>query len=439
MHSPKVDTDSPAFELLSDLIAEDYLVVISGAGVSRGLERKDGKGKIPGWKELLAEIFGGLRAKLVREEAEEIEAVLSEADPSAQSLIEIASILREADEGEYVRELLAQVTPKSGACSPTHLAIEELCPRGIVTFNYDDCHENAFERKNREAPRVLTPYSEEAMVESHQDRMRSRFVLKAHGCVRDTRPRLVLDWQSYRSLLAKQPAYRAFLQNVLTSFDCLFVGFGLSDPDFDTFVDVIAATYGSPVRQHIAIRRANNDASLEFVWRRRYGIQCLHVSDYSRIPSIIAEAARRAGPHLSSRLDDAVSDDFATRQSAHNYFRALGPLGKRSASEALKSRITTERDEFRLSEIVYSLGVIDPRSNRQELIEAVANPSHRTAQPASRALTVLRPVLDHDDLEMIRDWVLFYKSNRYPDDSQGRLEKYCDYLLVYVLAKHGTR
>lgn len=210
--STTVDEDSPAFGLLADLIARDELVVITGAGVSFGLKRKGATDGIPGWGELLNRLHCALKSHLPPELDQQLSLVLSSTPVPTQCLLEAASALRDAAPDEYERELLAQVTPEPGQYSQTHRAIEELMPRGVITFNYDDCHEAAHEQCYGKQLEALTPYAEDEMVHLLKGRLREYFLLKAHGSVHNTQGPLVLDWTSYRTLLAKQPAYRAFFQ-----------------------------------------------------------------------------------------------------------------------------------------------------------------------------------------------------------------------------------
>jgi hypothetical protein len=438
MPSSEVNEGSPAFHLLADLIAGDDLVAITGAGISYGLKRKGGADGVPGWEELLRRIHERLKPSIDARENAEISDVLAASPVPTQCLLEAASRLRESDSMMYEAELLSQVTPEPGQFSETHSALELLNPRGIITFNYDDCHESAHEDQHGKEIQALTPYTENSLVEHLSSRLSNRFLLKAHGSIHDSTGPLVLDWSSYRSLLSKQPVYRAFFQNVLTNFNCLFVGFSLSDPDFDTFVDSIASVYGSPVSEHVAIRHLDHSSPEEFVWRRRYGITCLHVSSYDRIPELIAKASKTAGPKLRSCLDLALSTDISERQIAHRRLERLGILGKRCASEAFKYMLLEESDEFLISEIVYSLGVIDAYSNKETIMEQIANPTHSTAAPAGRALTVLRPALSPSDLPRIAEWQAYYETHRFADDPQNRLMQYCDYYLVYVPSKFAS-
>jgi hypothetical protein len=108
------------------------------------------------------------------------------------------------------------------ARSPLHDLIEDLEPLGIMTFNYDLGHENAYRARRPERHRMRRAiYSDERKLRAVlTDDFRSRFLLKAHGCI--SRPKtIVLDRASYREVMARQPGYRAFAHHVLARFSAL--------------------------------------------------------------------------------------------------------------------------------------------------------------------------------------------------------------------------
>ena len=98
----------------------------------------------------------------------------------------------------------------------------------------------------------------------------------------------------------------------------------------------------------------------------------------------------------------------------------------------------SETDEFRISEIIFSLGVIHPAQNKEAIMSVLADPKYKTSKPAGRALTQLRSALTLEDVDRIREWKEFYRFHKYPDDPTNRLEQYCDYYLVYVRSKFAS-
>jgi hypothetical protein len=77
------------------------------------------------------------------------------------------------------------------ARTPLHDLIEDLEPLGIITFNYDLGHENAYRARRRDRHRMHRAiYSDERKLRVViAEDFRSRFLLKAHGCI--SRPKTV--------------------------------------------------------------------------------------------------------------------------------------------------------------------------------------------------------------------------------------------------------
>lgn len=412
-------------------------MVVSGAGISLSIPRAGSSECLPTWPTLLQRLHAEFEGDLPNSENVEMVSILATKDIPAETLIEMAGRLRRIDVDRFDDVLRKQVTPEPGSFSETHRAIGKIQPRGILTFNYDDCHENSLESLGVDVD-VLIPEDEDRFVEHLRDGLRNRFLLKAHGCIHRRNTQLVLDSVSYRELFSKRPAYRAFVQNLLTQFDCLFVGFGLSDPDFDLFVNVIAASYGSPIRNHVAIRHQNEKNSSEYFLKSKHGIHVLHVSDWPIIPDIVMAGAETAGPTLQRILESALSPQMEKRSVSHRELTALGTMGKQVASKSLLRRLRTERDEFRISEIAYALGVTDPMGNKDTLISIVSNTDYGSAAPAARALTVLKSALTPDDLRQLASWSDRFRTAIYPDDPKNRLLKYCEYYETYIPAKFAS-
>ncbi len=438
-----------AFDILCDIIASDSLVCITGAGVSFGLRRRDGSGSLPGWKALLADLFAKFASRITGQERQDCQAILAEPSPPGTRLIELASIIRKNNEPEFDVAFKDLVTPETGKCTDKHSALLEIQPRGIVTFNYDNGHENAAAALGQKLD-VLLPTDEGKIAHTLNRRISEIFLLKAHGSIDDPQMPLVLTYESYRDLLVKSPAYRAFVQNILTNFHLLIVGFGLSDPDFDVFIHNLVGQYGSILRQHVVLRGVGEQSNQEIELRRRYGIHTLYLESYDDIPRILRDAASSASRSLRELLRLSVySESGHERGEAHQKLRHLGPAGRKSAVEELKKakdKLTatpslTEPERLKrahyLSEIAYTLGTIDAKQIKPILM-AIVDEDDGSIAPAARALTVLRGVLELVDLPTLHKWLARFKT-KYLDNTDGhRLVVYTEYLIVYVSAKYNS-
>ncbi len=430
-----IGEQSPTWGMLCDLVASDRLICFTGAGISSVLERKSG-GKLPQWPALLADLLAKMKTRLTDEQRATCEALLGVAQPLGDMLIEAASILERPDAGEFERILRAAVEPLAGQTTDTHRALAALRPRGTVTLNYDDAHENAYAARSQTLSTLL-PYEEEELTNHLRRGLDAPFLLKAHGSIGSPLP-LVLTYASYRELLVRRPSYRAFMSQLLTNFSMLFIGFGMTDPDFDIAIRTLLDQFGAPIREHVIIRRADSDTNaqgLETLLRSRYGIHTLHVENWSDVPSLLQKTLHTPGPVLKQILHDAVYEEHQVRSAAHARLKSLGTVGKLTAQEVLRRMLTELEDQpHYLSETAYALGDLRPVDNKQILMDLVERELHRgRPDPPARALTVLRPALRPEDLDQLRSWIP--RAEMMPNDPDHRVAVYLRYLVVYVRNK----
>jgi hypothetical protein len=406
--------DAEEFGLLCDLVASNRLVCLTGAGISRGMRRRHAPPgtdpTLPGWVELLRELLAALEARMAPADAAAARRLLdagrevgeTDAAIGSRELILAASLIRSSAPDGFDRRFRAAITEAPGQCGSTHVRLLDLLPRGILTFNYDGGHETACARRGLDYA-LLNPTDDgcdddfRQALEQQLDRF---FVLKAHGSSDSLRP-LVLTTTEYRNLLAKNPSFRAFVQNLFTNFSFVMVGYGLDDPDFDLFVRTMAEQFGAPVQRHVVLRLAAQRRRREEVERHLYGIRTLHLNDFGEIDAVLELAARTAGPELMRTLEDCLSATLAVRQRGHRALERLGPAGRALAGNVLLGRLD-DGDSFTVSEAAYSLGVLDVGRYKERLCALVD--TRLEADVLGRTLTVLRPALTPDDLPRVKRW-----------------------------------
>ncbi|HKR64039.1 MAG TPA: SIR2 family protein [Thermoanaerobaculia bacterium] len=431
-----VDEASPAYATLRDLVASDRLLVVTGSGISAPMKRADGT-RMPQWSELLRDIMDATGPTLDDDTRAACKVLLDVTPADGEMLIEAATMLERIDPVAFASAFRAQVTPRAGETTDTHRAIVKVNPRGVLTFNYDEGHENAWREAGADVPEVLLPYDEQDLVTAIRGGLAKPFILKAHGSLDSSEP-LVLSYVAYRDLLAKRPAYRAFLHHLLTNFSMLIVGFSGIDPDFNLLMNTLVEEFGSPIHPHVLIRKVDaTDAKQEahaVLSHRRHGIETLWVSDFPMIPALLEKSLHTPGPKLEAVLRDAVKGGPDERRRAHRHFRDLGPTGRVCAQGALKKMLadpTLTASGHYVSEIAYSLGTIDPEGNKELLMQIVEDELLRgRADPPARALTVLRGALLLSDRPRIERWLTMTGALR--DDPEQRIDAYLRYLLVYV-------
>jgi hypothetical protein len=363
---------NPGFALLCDAVAYRRLVVVTGSGVSVGLAPQGAESaSLPTWHSVLAQLRARFAERL-EPVAGDLDLLLNALPRGADYLIEAATLIREAVGVTDYRDAVVQLTSASAdAHSPLHDLIEDLEPLGIITFNYDLGHENAYRARRRDRHRMHRAiYSDERKLRSVlAEDFQSRFLLKAHGCI--SRPKtIVLDRASYREVMARQPGYRAFAHHVLARFSALIVGFGLNDPDFEDLLQSFEANFGGGVGEHVYIWKRGqreDEEARALVLHRRYGLACLFVDSFEEVRTVISDARTQMGGELRRTIAATLKrsadvEEFRqTRRKAHLELGRLSVAGARVSADALMSCVGDAGQPVLVrAEAAYSLGKIRP-------------------------------------------------------------------------------
>src|SRR3984957_6265790 len=363
---------NPGFGLLCDAVAYRRLVVVTGSGVSVGVAQPGSElTSLPTWHLVLSQLRARFAARLGAAAAD-VDLLLSARPRGADYLIEAATLIREAvGVGNYRDAVVQLTTAPDDARSPLHDLIEDLEPLGIITFNYDLGHENAYRARRRDRHLMHRAfYSDERKLRAVlAGDFQSRFLLKAHGCI--SRPKtIVLDRASYREVMARQPGYRAFAHHVLARFSALIVGFGLNDPDFEDLLQSFEASFGGGVGEHVYIWKRGqreDEEARALVLRRRYGLLCIFVDSFDDVRTVISDARTHIGAQLRRTIRATLkrSADVAEfrqlRRRTHTERGRLSAAGAGAAAAALMAAVTDATSPVLVrAEAAYPLGKIRP-------------------------------------------------------------------------------
>lgn len=439
------------FIKLCDIVARNKLVCFTGAGISKGLKLKNDN-DAPDWKGLLINIKNSLEARLSDMEKEDLAKLLGD-EATGEHLIEAATILHRKDESLFLDTLVDSVDLKPDETSQTHMQLLNLSPRGILTYNYDIAHENAIQKADcgDKWERIL-PSGNAAVIEALKNDLHKQFLFKMHGSV-DDKESMVLTRESYRDLLVKYPYYKFFIQQILTNYQLLIIGFGFSDPDFEMLLQDLFSTFGSPIQEHIVIRHIDDRSSKDVIYRLRYGLHYLYVEDFSDIPEILKDCMHTPGNIIKNILSECVSPELSVRSESHRKVRKLSDSGKKCLANILedliKNNIKAEHladynDNTITSEYVYTYGVLACSSHsgayKEFLINEVVNKSIYS-EPIAHALVHLRDILEENDIELVERWLQDLPNKKYKvdlknPDSNNRVLKYCESIYYLLKAKY---
>jgi hypothetical protein len=220
-------------------LRESRCVLFAGSGLSAWAG-------LPTWERLLSALVEEMRAEQISvEDVDEMDRLIA-----AGKLLEVAEHCKAQLGNRYVNVLSARLGADDGDLPEPHQIIVRLPFSGVVTTNYDNLIETAYQK--------LTNVSLKAPTHEDTDVLGTLlfdgnfFVLKAHGNL-DRPSTLVLTSSDYRDILHSNAAFSAFFSSILMSKAVLFIGYSLNDPDFRLLLDRHLSTFQRWVPERYAL------------------------------------------------------------------------------------------------------------------------------------------------------------------------------------------
>jgi hypothetical protein len=164
-------------------LAERRCIIFMGAGASIGSTAEDGLRHPPNWEKFLRDA-----SDLIPEEADK---KLARALINKNQFLDAAEVItdrsNQADFANYLRDTFIQprFTP-----SDLHQTVLEIDPKIVITTNYDEIYDHYCVSGNAESGYNICKYYDRYAVENIRSRV--RLVIKAHGCVSDPTPIVLL-------------------------------------------------------------------------------------------------------------------------------------------------------------------------------------------------------------------------------------------------------
>ncbi len=151
--------------------------------------------------------------------------------------------------GDYV-QLLKEEFDRPVPPTPVHRLIAETDYRGMITTNYDRLLEHTVSQVRHWPAVTFTTSGVEAMAEALFNP--GLFIYKLHGDI--TLPMsIVLSTRDYDRMILRNPHVRSFLFGAFLNHTLLFVGYSLSDPDFNLLLRELTLMFENYVPRHFAL------------------------------------------------------------------------------------------------------------------------------------------------------------------------------------------
>lgn len=227
------------FDELRNLYSEkeqNNLVIFVGAGISENYANiKDGK-KFPSWKTLVESL------------------TLDDMDKNTTvDSLKTAQIFQDNYSKEALAYKVKELFPQDYDSHKIHQLIFDLEPAHVLTTNYDHLLEKALQVNGFDNKYHIID-ADEAIPLS---KAKQNLLVKAHGDI--CRGNIVLSEQDYNEYEQKFPLILSFIRYVFSKYKVLFIGFSLSDPNFNKILFWVKNILDENSIQHTVI--LHNDIS----------------------------------------------------------------------------------------------------------------------------------------------------------------------------------
>lgn len=164
--------------------------------------------------------------------------------------------------------------------TPSHRALVELPVREVFTTNYDGLIELAFERFDR----ALLVSADPATFLNNKVRNPDYHLVKLHGTW-DDHPSIVLTRDDYaRSRMARAEMFDSFAQEArFTTF--LFIGFSLSDPNFNLIRDEARAVMGEAMPTSYLVQESTDLVTRRYL--KALAVEVISLFSWNELPGFL--------------------------------------------------------------------------------------------------------------------------------------------------------
>ncbi|MEN4422127.1 SIR2 family protein [Mycobacteroides chelonae] len=234
---------------------------------------------LPSWPWLTSRMCRLIAAQSPQEEHASLRAFFIEEGP-----LDCAQLFRQTvGEANYREFLIAQFDSSRQSfirTTPSHAALVELDLPLLFTTNYDELIEAAY----LEAGRPLRVSVTEEQFKARRAERPPRHLVKLHGSI-DQPDTIVLTRLDYARARAERTEMLSSLRNEMIDTAFLFVGFSLSDPNFNLIHDDIRLVYGMNLPASYTVQGRRNSVKERYL--RSLGVNTVWLDSWNDMPDFL--------------------------------------------------------------------------------------------------------------------------------------------------------
>ncbi|MGD2251244.1 MAG: SIR2 family protein, partial [Candidatus Methanofastidiosia archaeon] len=236
---------------LKESLKKNECALFVGAGLSEGL---------PTWKEL-------------------VEPLADELDVSKNLDFKVIASYYENEYGrDQLENYIVSKVRKDVPLPKPHEILPDIPFKAVITTNYDHLLEKAFQERNKEYNTIID--GREAPL-AEQDKIP---IIKMHGDI-DNPSTIVISKKDYNEYPQKHRALTQYILGFLISCNFLFVGYSLTDTDFDIIFSQAKSLFGTSMRKSFAVFKNPHPLEIDRL-KNEYGIEVVPIADYGEIPDL---------------------------------------------------------------------------------------------------------------------------------------------------------
>lgn len=323
---------------------KNNLVIFVGAGISQFYSNTENDKPFPSWD--------GLIEKLVIDDFKENFCI---------DYLKTAQIFEDTYSRKKLLETVKELFPKNYDCSDLHKLIFEVEPAHIITTNYDNLLEKAMEQKNYDGKyHIVNEDNSIPLSKSKQN-----LLVKAHGDF--DKNNIVLSENDYNDYDKNFPLILSFMRFIFSKYKVLFIGFSLSDPNFNKILYWVKSVLKENSIKHTLISHNNISKSEKIHFDKKN----VSVITQNEIISEIVDKDNYLKSALSFIKNGFPKEKFSKKQRLDILLNNISELKnlKYLLPEIVQKTLISENLKF----FYESLADIKNKNDREKVFPYIAN------------------------------------------------------------------